>query len=473
MSRDFAVRTFNWQDQQRFAAVSGDWNPLHVDPFAARRSQAGAAVVHGIHAALWALEELLAGDRPRDRIAMIDLRFQRFIYVGATVVAQIVRDTESGVRIALIADGVAATVCDLRFGERRPALDRPQLDTLASVGLQPIELRLEDLPGRKGEIPLSVDGIITLFPRACAALGVGRVAGIAGMSMLVGMVCPGMHSLFGAATLELREPPDGASSLTFHVERVDPRFQSAEIGVSTSGLTGTLTAFVRPRPVEQRALREIARFVDPAEFAEVRALVVGGSRGLGAATAKILAAGGARVVLTYVAGELEARALAAEIGAAACRAIRYDAREAPDLQLAALDSPVDQLYYFASPHIFRQHSSWFDRERFDEFCTLYVDGFELLCRALRGRAPGKLAAFYPSSTAVGERPRDMTEYAMAKAAGEVLCADIDRFAGIRVLVERLPRTLTDQTATLAAVDAADAVDVMLPIVRRLSRLSAT
>ena len=58
---------------------------------------------------------------------------------------------------------------------------------------------------------------------------------------------------------------------------------------------------------------------------------------------------------------------------------------------------------------------------------------------------------------------------MAKAAGEQLCDDMRRdFPGVSVLVERLPRILTDQTATVTEVASESAVDVMLPIVRRMT-----
>jgi hypothetical protein len=49
-------RTFTLQDQIAFAKFSGDYNPLHIDPVAARRLMFGAPVVHGIHSLLWALE---------------------------------------------------------------------------------------------------------------------------------------------------------------------------------------------------------------------------------------------------------------------------------------------------------------------------------------------------------------------------------------------------------------------------------
>lgn len=60
----------------------------------------------------------------------------------------------------------------------------------------------------------------------------------------------------------------------------------------------------------------------------------------------------------------------------------------------------------------------------------------------------------------------MTEYAMAKAAGEVLCTDLHRFwPGIHIISVRLPRLLTDQTATMFPTATASTVDLILPIIR--------
>jgi hypothetical protein len=62
----------------------------------------------------------------------------------------------------------------------------------------------------------------------------------------------------------------------------------------------------------------------------------------------------------------------------------------------------------------------------------------------------------------------MVEYAMAKIAGELLCDGINRAGGrVRETVERLPRLLTDQTATVPPVDAGEPLEVMLPVIRRV------
>ena len=55
------------------------------------------------------------------------------------------------------------------------------------------------------------------------------------------------------------------------------------------------------------------KIVGPTEFAGSTALIVGGSRGLGALTAKILAAGGGKVIITYATGRADAEDLTEEI----------------------------------------------------------------------------------------------------------------------------------------------------------------
>ena len=100
---------------------------------------------------------------------------------------------------------------------------------------------------------------------------------------------------------------------------------------------------------------------------------------------------------------------------------------------------------------------------FASFTRYYVDAFYELCVSLYS---GKLSVFYPSSVFVSEVPREFLEYSMAKQAGEMLCKSMPgSMPGLDILMDRLPRTLTDQTATLALVDNADPLDIMLPRVR--------
>jgi nucleoside-diphosphate-sugar epimerase len=141
----------------------------------------------------------------------------------------------------------------------------------------------------------------------------------------------------------------------------------------------------------------------------------------------------------------------------------YDIQGDPDAQLAALPAEPTQLYYFATPTIAGRKAATFRPERFAQFLAFYVTGFASLMDALLARRAKGLAVLYPSTVFIDDRPEGMTEYAMAKAAGEILCVDLakDR-PTLRILVPRLPRLPTDQTASLQAVDTADPVAALLP-----------
>jgi hypothetical protein len=55
---------------------------------------------------------------------------------------------------------------------------------------------------------------------------------------------------------------------------------------------------------------------------------------------------------------------------------------------------------------------------------------------------------------------------MAKAAGEILCADLMRaHRNLTVSAPRLPRVLTDQTATVPPVPVVDPIATLLPLLR--------
>jgi hypothetical protein len=80
--------------------------------------------------------------------------------------------------------------------------------------------------------------------------------------------------------------------------------------------------------------------------------------------------------------------------------------------------------------------------------------------------------FYPSTVAIDERTNSTAEYAMAKVAGETLAKYVNEFMpGIHVICRRLPRILTDQTATVGVASAERALDVMLPIVYDVQQMA--
>jgi len=127
------------------------------------------------------------------------------------------------------------------------------------------------------------------------------------------------------------------------------------------------------------------------------------------------------------------------------------------------------MYYFATPRIFARRQEPFDDKLFERFAAFYVGGFARVCASLLPAA-GAVDIFYPSSTAIEEQPAALAEYVAAKSAGESLCRLLERQTrGLRILVRRLPRVTTDQTASVVATRAFDPLDAMLPIVREMQQ----
>jgi len=470
---------FDAERHARFAALSGDLNPLHVDAVAARRTQAGAPVVHGVHTLLWLLDCIAADLEQMPQVATVSARFRKMVYVGERAEAEVQRRSASTLRARALVDGTEVLSVTLGFGAPDRGHAPPPLPLSAAAQApppQPIELRLDEMAGRAGRLRFAAapSQVARVFPHAARLLQPQRIAALACTSCLVGMVVPGLHSLFGGVELHVDDSSQ-AEELTYAVVSVDARFRLVRVAVSGGGLRGVLECASRPVPVAQPDAASMRASVSKDEFAGCAALVVGGSRGLGETTAKLIAAGGGRVTITYKSGKADAEAVARDIQSCGgvCGLVPYDVRQPAAPQLAVLSEAPTQVYYFATPTIARRKAGLCDPRRLAELSAYYVTGFFELVTACLQLRPEGVSVFYPSTVYVDQRPAEFTEYAMTKAAGEILCADMQKFLrGARILVRRLPRTLTDQTSTLLPGDAADPLQVMLPIVREMHQRHA-
>ena len=77
--------SFSLKDQISFAELSGDYNPVHIDPVKARRTNFGSPVVHGVHALLWALENLVAKESGYLKLVSLKTHFNKAISLDEVV----------------------------------------------------------------------------------------------------------------------------------------------------------------------------------------------------------------------------------------------------------------------------------------------------------------------------------------------------------------------------------------------------
>jgi hypothetical protein len=321
-------------------------------------------------------------------------------------------------------------------------------------------------------VALARRSLALLFPAATRLLGETNVCAIATISYVVGMYCPGRHSMMSSCQVKLSLDVSREKALGFTVEHFDSRFQRAVLRLS-GAVSGEVKAFVRPQPALQPPLAELAHRVTPGEFAGQTVLIIGGSRGLGEVTAKLMAAGGAEVILTWAEGHTDAMRVASEIQGAGflCTVARFRAGPDDPTDLLRTVGPISLVFYFATPKIFKKGTPMFDPILFAEFSDVYSSAFARLCVALDDRRGREIVrVFLPSSSAIDSRPKGLTEYAMAKIGAELLADDLNQtLQGVTIVSERLPRTVSDQTASVVAFSAVPAADVMLPVIRRISQ----
>jgi hypothetical protein len=468
-----AQRTFAISDQQAFASASGDHNPMHVDELMARRTQAGSPVVHGIHLLLWALDALSETHPELPPLRKLRARFNKFVYLNEHAEVVLTEQNQTGIRINVSVDGIARSKFTLEFGDAVGDVPDWLDSSLEEIvySTEPLDVKFEEISGRSGRIAFQMTSkdAAAMFPAATRWLGARRISALAASTHLVGMLFPGLHSIYSELSVSRCADDVAKDFLGFRVADADTRVRTVDHEIAGGGWTGIVNSIARKPPVAQPTMESLAGAVGTEEFRGAVALIIGGSRGLGELTAKLIATGGGRPVITWQRGKADAERVAEEIRAdgGVCETLHYDVQKPANEQLALLSETPTHAYYFATPAIFRAQSSLFVTARFEEFLRVYVDGFWELAEVLRARRP-QISLYYPSSVAVAERPKGMTEYTMAKAAGEVLCSDMNvSLAPMHVTQSRLPRLQTDQTASVADVETADAVETLLPIIREV------
>ncbi len=454
-------RIFNDEDQRWFASVTGDVNPIHVDARWAAAHFPGALVVHGQHVLLWALDEL-ARAKPGTHLASIQATYVKPIVVGDRVEMSLSADHKL---VQVKVHGEITVAVRVEFG-----VSTAQADPHFQGGAVPAAARARNIAELASlsstvALPAAAHSLTTRFAALATSIGGYRVIGLAGISTLVGMDCPGLRSMLSKVVVKMDAATDG-DGFAFQVRKFHKPMSLVYMDVSGMGITGTVSAFTAREPAPEASDEALHAMVAPGEFRSQRPLVVGATSGLGYATARLLAAGGADPVLTWHTSPPHEIVSAVQALGARSMAVQLDAA-APSQGLRAIEASGwdgTELYYFATPRIFRRRVEPYQKQDFQDFVCVFVDGFHEIVRTLASRS--RLTVFYPSSTAIEDSSAGLPEYAQAKIMGEQLCAQMEKkMPHLKIVVARLPRTATRQTDTFLKVKSETPEAIMLPLIR--------
>lgn len=449
-----------------FAELSGDYNPLHTDPIAARRTQFGECVAHGVFVLMWALDEVQKTVCSNRKWKRVSAKFLRPTVVGVPVQAiaeqkgpgQYALTVKEQGRILLqselwLQDGEDECGKGSLIVDRFPPREEPQTISLA------------DLPRESRSINLfwsSKDGE-RLFPNLAKAQSTSALAALIASTRIIGMKVPGEHSIYLQLDLSFATNLS-AAFFGYRISEFRRSSQRLGIAVDGAGCEGLLWALVRPAPVRQPAMEVMKQLVPPTRFAGKRIIIVGGSRGLGETTSKLLAAGGAEVVVTYRVGNADARRVMSEINSMGGKAtaIKLDTSESNwEVDLAEFVGVFDHVCYFATPPIAGGDGATLNQSLFNKFNEVYLSGLLKVAQLFAKKTDGAFGLFNASSVYVEEPPLRNLEYAASKAASEACCRWLQgAYPKARIHIARLPRLLTDQTASFGPTNNEDNIKVI-------------
>jgi NAD(P)-dependent dehydrogenase (short-subunit alcohol dehydrogenase family)/acyl dehydratase len=481
-SRQDTPRTLRLTDQhiRQFADASGDRNPLHLDQLFARTTPYGRCISHGALVSMAALGSVDAVTLRHT--TRLELDFRLPVFPNEPYAVSCAEASEARVRIEVTRAERLAAVITVGADRGETALPHLSPDTVSSPPASPRHYTLEELAA--GQLSISERYACRLDALSALAgeLGAGAVPEslliwLAAASFTVGMWIPGRDALFARARLS-RSADEADGTLSASVRMTDDRTGLVVLEASLAEGAGSarmqLHAFVRPAPpVPDRS--SIGHYLAPsAKLRGRNFLVVGASRGLGAALSGALASQEATVWALFARCRDRAERIAGEFGAERVRLLQADAEDL-DRATAALDvvrteaGGLDGVCLCAAPTV-------------DE-SALHPDATDATLRFLRSSvattlAPlsGALQLLSPagwivltSSSALADPPEGCPQLILAKAALEGAAAYCARHSHARVLILRPPKMWTDSTNTpLGRIGAIPAEQVAAAVVSRLT-----
>jgi NAD(P)-dependent dehydrogenase (short-subunit alcohol dehydrogenase family) len=310
------------EDLDFFSAASHDCTPLHMSATYARATPYGERILFGVSSGLICLGQLQ--QRTGYVLTRAVLEFRRAMFVGIDYAVEVF-DSNPEHAIVKVYDGpqvVLVVTATFQPGSS-VLLDDVSSSSLVQVRTEPAHFQATDLlPGLKVEGAYApvwdlVREMMKRLEITDKGIGPRQIATLMWCSYLVGMELPGRRGLCCKLTVDFNTQWHGANTELIYMARVvafDPRFDLLTIDaeIRSGGIllaNADIQAFAREE-VPALTPTSVECLLPRSDLLKGKiALVVGGSRGLGAAMVQALSLQGCTVLVNFLQSEASARQL--------------------------------------------------------------------------------------------------------------------------------------------------------------------
>ena len=243
---------------------------------------------YGVLISLWMLEELMSEGSYIPKLDNLKVEFLKPVLLDDLVKVTI----NSTIKDKLIVNAITQDkcVCRLTLSKSTDEVQKRQtIETAEAIKLDtPQRLSFNMIESARGSVYIDPEDInlVKEFANSCKFFGIGAIKEIVSLSTLVGMHCPGLHSMFSSFNITLRS--SSLKRLYYKTIYANEKLGFAKIGVQGSHLIGQVASYFKQEFVIDTFSN--LRF-DSSALKGRKALIIGGS-GLGLDAAKILKAQG-------------------------------------------------------------------------------------------------------------------------------------------------------------------------------------
>ncbi|HAU1796656.1 TPA: SDR family NAD(P)-dependent oxidoreductase [Legionella pneumophila] len=446
---------FSYEEQLIFSKLSCDYNPIHVDKVMARRTLFGEVILHGVHLVLWVLDDYLSNCNKKLAIDYMKCTFFAPVKMDKKVIYKTTCLKQGNIIFdAFVEKQQKALSLEIKFRNIKRLENYKINDHSLVRKKKPKELNSNSCINEKGFFYLGINKQIAsrLFGNLMKLLPHSQIAIILGLSRLVGMECPGLNSIFSSFELYKKDKilnPTLDARLKYKVTQIVPPFNLVKILIDSCDMAGTVFAFIRPFNAIQPSFKSVMQSIPKDIYKNQKAMVVGGSRGLGEIITKILCAGGANVRFTYNVGLTEAMSLVKQIKPYHPQIDYFQLDVTNKITINFLDDWIPtHLYYLATPRIESGIKEKFSLDLFHKYFSYYIDGLLHVLNEISKKSQRKIKIFCPSTTFLDKKNSIFAEYTSSKLCCEHICKILSDNDYANIFTPRIKRLSTDQNTSL-------------------------